>query len=66
VNVGICTFGKQHCVNGTLTCDGTGKKPEVCNGLDDDCDGVIDGPAAAAWCASIDAGSACSQSACAP
>jgi hypothetical protein len=42
INIGTCTFGKQHCVNGTLQCNGQGKTPEVCNGKDDDCDGVID------------------------
>ncbi|HVU05292.1 MAG TPA: VWA domain-containing protein [Polyangiaceae bacterium] len=42
INVGTCTFGTQHCVNGQLACDGQGKTAEVCNGKDDDCDGVVD------------------------
>ena len=39
--------------------------PESCNGLDDDCDGVVDGPAAQAWCAASDGG-ACVAAACVP
>ncbi len=38
-----CTTGLTACVNGALVCQG-GNPPaaEVCNGLDDDCDGVVD------------------------
>nr|HEX4314431.1 MopE-related protein [Kofleriaceae bacterium] len=50
IDVGICTTGTESCVNGTLTaCTGTlpchGATPcvDICNGLDDDCDGVVDG-----------------------
>ena len=39
--------------------------PESCNGLDDDCDGVIDGPAAQDWCAASDAGN-CVDAGCMP
>ncbi len=41
--VGTCRAGVQHCVGGTLVCAG-GVSPgvEACNGLDDDCDGVVD------------------------
>ncbi len=36
-----------------------GPGPEVCNGWDDDCDGVVDGPNAAAMDASCNDGNAC-------
>jgi hypothetical protein len=44
LNVGVCTPGTTACVGGTLVCQG-GVQPgtEVCNGLDDNCDGIIDG-----------------------
>ncbi len=43
-SVGLCTPGTAVCANGTLGCvGGTGPFTEVCNGLDDDCDGVVDG-----------------------
>jgi hypothetical protein len=42
INVGTCTFGVQHCVSGQLVCDGQGKKPETCNGKDDDCNNLVD------------------------
>ncbi len=42
-NVGRCTPGTAVCSGGTLGCSGdTGPFPEVCNGFDDDCDGVVD------------------------
>jgi MYXO-CTERM domain-containing protein len=40
---GECQAGTQLCDNGSLVCQGAvGPVPEVCNALDDDCDGVID------------------------
>lgn len=42
---GICSTGTTQCVGDQLQCvPGVepGSQPEVCNGLDDDCDGVVD------------------------
>jgi hypothetical protein len=45
-NLGICSQGKKICTAGTLVCSGqVDKQTEICNGADDDCDGVIDGVA---------------------
>jgi MYXO-CTERM domain-containing protein len=49
-SVGRCTPGTAVCTNGTLTCSGdTGPFAEVCNGYDDDCDGVTDGMSQACY-----------------
>lgn len=42
---GECNLGKTSCSNGNLICTpdvGPGLVEETCNGVDDDCDGVID------------------------
>ncbi len=40
-----CAPGTTACVNGALVCQGgTAPKPETCNGLDDNCNGLIDDP----------------------
>ncbi len=42
-DTGECAVGTTLCVAGALVCDGAiGPTPEVCNTLDDDCDGVVD------------------------
>ena len=41
-NVGSCNQGVNVCSNGMIQCNGQGPMPEVCNGIDDDCDGTID------------------------
>jgi hypothetical protein len=41
--VGICTPGVMKCDNGSLYCDGhVGPAEEVCDGLDNNCDGSVD------------------------
>ncbi|HJL23461.1 MAG TPA: MopE-related protein, partial [Polyangiaceae bacterium LLY-WYZ-15_(1-7)] len=40
---GICMPGTTACVGGAIVCmGGTEPEEEVCNGLDDDCDGLVD------------------------
>ncbi|MFO0589736.1 MAG: MopE-related protein [Polyangiaceae bacterium] len=39
---GECKAGTQHCVNGTLKCQPGVAMPEVCDGLDNNCDGNVD------------------------
>ena len=41
-----CAFGAKRCQNGQLVCTGSVDPiAEVCNGIDDDCDGLIDATA---------------------
>jgi hypothetical protein len=54
-DVGICTRGMTMCTGGMLVCTGgTGPRAEVCNGLDDNCDGRVDegNPGGGASCGS--------------
>ncbi|MBI4509974.1 MAG: SUMF1/EgtB/PvdO family nonheme iron enzyme [Deltaproteobacteria bacterium] len=42
---GTCVAGKTECVLGLLRCVGSiGPRPEICNDVDDNCDGVVDDP----------------------
>jgi len=62
--MGICADGTTQCSNGGMTfvCkSNTPARTEVCNGLDDDCDGIIDNPEAPNLCP-ID--EVCSQGVC--
>lgn len=40
--LGICAQGVVSCSGGGAVCVSIGSQPEMCNGLDDDCDGTID------------------------
>jgi hypothetical protein len=43
MSVGECSAGVNRCVGGRIVCEGgRGPTSEICNGLDDDCDGSVD------------------------
>jgi MYXO-CTERM domain-containing protein len=63
---GICANGTTQCSNGGMTINCVSNTPartEVCNGLDDDCDGTIDNPGAPGLCPGTEV---CSQGVCVP
>ena len=54
-SVGACGVGREVCMGGALVCEGdVGPAPEVCNNVDDDCDGMTDelNPGGGASCGS--------------
>jgi hypothetical protein len=60
-DVGVCDPGVEHCVDGQIECvGGRGPSAEICDGLDNDCDGVGDQGV------ECPAGSVCIEGTCAP
>jgi hypothetical protein len=44
-NTGTCRAGTTACTNGNLVCNGyVGPTPEICDNLDNDCNGIVDDP----------------------
>ena len=41
-NLGVCQAGVSACTNGAFTCGGASPRAELCDGLDNDCDGTSD------------------------
>lgn len=55
-NTAPCAYGVSQCQNGQLVCVGNvDPQPEICNGQDDNCNGVADDN-------TVDSGAACGQS----
>jgi hypothetical protein len=57
--LGVCAAGFNQCVGGTIQCVGnTGPSTEVCDGLDNDCDGSVDdgNPGGGGQCGTTDVG----------
>jgi hypothetical protein len=65
LNRGACSLGERACVDGVPLCQPVSNGArELCNGQDDDCDGVVDGPAADAACAAPHAQGTCQAARC--
>ncbi|MEM9067655.1 MAG: hypothetical protein AAGE52_04090 [Myxococcota bacterium] len=64
---GVCRDGSQECVSGVWgACQASNPQAEVCDGEDNDCDGVTDGASASASCAAVPSAttSACTAGSC--